>query len=132
VRGILAGLQCYIHYLILHPSHKQDTGVGKNSGYTTATIHISLSTWCWTTFCIQYSRNPSWNGLLQVLNSLWWNCIQLFSKNIFKNLSRFQWPLFCRTLPSRVHSTISCNQRALLSNFDELLEMLHFDTMLIN
>jgi hypothetical protein len=31
---------------------------------------ISLAIWCWATFCLQYSRNPSWTGLVQVLNSL--------------------------------------------------------------
>jgi hypothetical protein len=29
---------------------KPDTGVGQNSGNTTDTVHISLLTWCWTTF----------------------------------------------------------------------------------
>jgi hypothetical protein len=46
------------------------TEVGQNNGNTTDTVHISLLIWCWTTFSLQYSHNPSWNGLVQVLNSL--------------------------------------------------------------
>jgi hypothetical protein len=59
VRGVLAGLQYHIHYLILHAFHNQDTGVGQNNVNTIDTIHISLLLWCWTAFCLQYSRNPS-------------------------------------------------------------------------
>jgi hypothetical protein len=33
-------------------------------------LYTSLLIWCWTTFCLQYSQIPSWNGLVQVLNSL--------------------------------------------------------------
>jgi hypothetical protein len=33
------------------------------------TIQISLVIWCWATFYLQYSHSPSWNGLVQVLNS---------------------------------------------------------------
>jgi hypothetical protein len=46
------------------------TGTGENKGNTTDTVHISLLIWCWTTFCLQYNRSPSWNGLIQVLNSV--------------------------------------------------------------
>jgi hypothetical protein len=46
------------------------TGAGQNNGNTTETVRISLLIWCWTTFCLQYSRSSSWNGLVQVLNSL--------------------------------------------------------------
>jgi hypothetical protein len=33
----------------------KDTGVGKNDGNTTNTVHtsISLLIWCWTIFCLQ-------------------------------------------------------------------------------
>jgi hypothetical protein len=49
---------------------KGSTGVGQNYGNATDTVHISLLIWCWTTVCFQYSRSPSWNGLVQVLNGL--------------------------------------------------------------
>jgi hypothetical protein len=42
----------------------------KNNADTTDAVHIILLIWCWTTFSLQYSRNPSWNGLVQLLNSL--------------------------------------------------------------
>jgi hypothetical protein len=42
----------------------------KNNGKTTDTVHIPLLIWCCTTFCLQYSHNPSPNELVQVLNSL--------------------------------------------------------------
>jgi hypothetical protein len=32
---------------------------------TTDTVYISLLIQCWTTFCLQYSGNPPWNGLVQ-------------------------------------------------------------------
>jgi hypothetical protein len=34
------------------------------------TVHISLLIWCWTSICLEYCCSPSWNGLVQVLNSL--------------------------------------------------------------
>jgi hypothetical protein len=37
--------------------------------FTTDSVYISTLIWCWTNVCLQYSRNPSWNGLVQVLNS---------------------------------------------------------------
>jgi hypothetical protein len=44
------------------------TEAGQNNGNTDA-VRISLLIWCWTTFCLQYSRSSSCSGLLQVLNS---------------------------------------------------------------
>jgi hypothetical protein len=46
-----------------------DTGVGQNNENTTDAAHVSLLIRCWTSFFLQYCRNPSWNGLVQVLNS---------------------------------------------------------------
>jgi hypothetical protein len=46
------------------------TWVEQNNGNITDTVQNSLSVWYWTTFCFQYSRSPSWNGLVQVLNIL--------------------------------------------------------------
>jgi hypothetical protein len=51
------------------------TGFGKNNGTITDTVHMSLLIWCWTTLYLQYSHNSSWNALIQVVNSLWWNLI---------------------------------------------------------
>jgi hypothetical protein len=48
----------------------EHTGVEQNNGNTTDAVHISLLIWSWTTFCLQYTRKPSWNGLIQVLKSL--------------------------------------------------------------
>jgi hypothetical protein len=53
----LAGLRWW--YLTLPPQ-----------GETTDTVYNSLLIWCRNIFCLQYSRNPSSNGLVQVLNSL--------------------------------------------------------------
>jgi hypothetical protein len=47
-----------------------NTGIEQNNGDTTGTVHISVLIWCWTKFCLQYSRNASWNGLVQDFNSL--------------------------------------------------------------
>jgi hypothetical protein len=38
---------------------------------TKFTVHLSLLIWCWTNFCLQYSGSLSWNGLVQVSNSLY-------------------------------------------------------------
>jgi hypothetical protein len=35
------------------------TAIGQINRNTTDTVHISLLTWCWTTFCLQHRRNPS-------------------------------------------------------------------------
>lgn len=56
-------LGCHIWQLYIHIQ-----GFNKNNGNTTDTINISLLMWRWTTFCLQYSCNPSWNGLIQLLN----------------------------------------------------------------
>jgi hypothetical protein len=45
---------------------------GQNNRNATDPVNISLIIWCLTNFCFQYSRNPPWNGLVQVLNILWW------------------------------------------------------------
>jgi hypothetical protein len=55
----------YKYYIII-VSVWPDTGVGQNNGNTADTVHISLLICCWTTFWLQYSRSPSWNGLVQV------------------------------------------------------------------
>jgi hypothetical protein len=60
--------------------------VGQNNGNTTDTAHVCLLIWCWTTFCLQYSRNLSWNGLVPVFNSLQRSFIPLLLTNIFKLL----------------------------------------------
>jgi hypothetical protein len=46
------------------------TEAGQNNENTTDTVHISLLIWCWTRFYLQQGLNPSWNELIQVLNSL--------------------------------------------------------------
>jgi hypothetical protein len=51
-------------FFLLYP------GVGQTNGNTTDTVHISLLIWRWTTFCLQYSSSPSWNGLVRVLKFL--------------------------------------------------------------
>jgi hypothetical protein len=53
---------------------------GQNTGNTTDTVHISLLISCWITFCLQYSLRPSWNGLVQVLNSLYRKFTSFLSK----------------------------------------------------
>jgi hypothetical protein len=64
----------------------EDTGIGQNNGNTTDTVHISSIIWCLTNFCLQYYRNPSWNGLVPIFDSLYQNCIPFLLKYILKLL----------------------------------------------
>jgi hypothetical protein len=83
---LFSGIQIYRYFYATVTVSR--TQVKQNNGNTTDTVHISLLIWCWTTFCLQCSWNPSWNVLVQVLNSLQRNFILFFSKNMFKLLSR--------------------------------------------
>jgi hypothetical protein len=47
------------------PSELPCTGAEQSNGNAADTVHISLLIWRWTTFCLQYSRIPSWNGLVE-------------------------------------------------------------------
>jgi hypothetical protein len=60
----------FLRHNLLLPLHLLMQGFGQNNGNTTDTVHISLLILFRTTFCLQYSRIPTWSGLVQVSNSL--------------------------------------------------------------
>jgi hypothetical protein len=75
LRLVIGTLNCAVfdgklYHILLLSSCVAYTGVGQNNGNIIDTLHVSLLIWYWDIFCLQYSRNPSWNGLVQVLNSL--------------------------------------------------------------
>jgi hypothetical protein len=79
LKGIWWFSQTFVYFVYLRTDvtaqwsseeEEKRTWVGQNNGNTSDTVRISLLIWCWATFCLQYSRSPSWNGLVQVMNSL--------------------------------------------------------------
>jgi hypothetical protein len=72
-----------------------DTGVEQTNGNSTGTVHISLLIWCWTAFCLLYSRNTFgmesykfWTVSSEILyHSFWRSCFRdVGGGNLFLNV----------------------------------------------